>query len=176
MGSVVVISNFKVPLGTPPVLLSYRKGTPSCDRSETAIEPSPFFPTARDSASAGWFVVNIRVVIAYESRLARELVRTIISTHADFEVVGEVQNEADIIPAIEQHQADCLIVEQEELDKRPAICDPVFEKWPRMRVLALASGSERSTLYWFAREIRSASAETCEEGVINALRSKVESC
>ncbi len=102
--------------------------------------------------------------------------RTIVSSHNDFEVVGEVRDESGIVLALEQNQADCLIVEQEELGKRPAICELVFGKWPHMRILAVASGSEQSTLYWAAREIRSVPVETCEEGVVGALRGDVGSC
>jgi DNA-binding NarL/FixJ family response regulator len=121
-------------------------------------------------------VESIRVLIAYESRLLRGLVRTIVSSHNDFEVVGEVQDEARIILALEQNQADFLIVEQAEPGRRPAICEKVFGKWPHMRILAVASGSEQSTLYWAEREIRSVAVETCEEGVVGALRGQVGSC
>jgi DNA-binding NarL/FixJ family response regulator len=120
-------------------------------------------------------VERIRVEIAYESRLARELVRGIVSRHADFEVVGEIQEERGILPAIEHDQPDCLILEQGQSDRRPAICDFVFRRFPHMKILTVASGSEMSTLYWVSTEICSARIETSEEGVLSALRSRVGS-
>lgn len=119
---------------------------------------------------------STRVLIAYESRLARQLVRTIVSRYEDFEVIGEIEDESGILPAIEQNPADFLIVEQEESGQPPAICERVLARWPHMRILAVASGSEKSTLYWVSMEIRSVPVETCEEGVINALRGKIGSC
>jgi len=116
-------------------------------------------------------VERVRVLIAHESRLARELVRAIVSGHADFEVVGEVQDEREISSAIEQNEADCLIIERSETSERPEICDVLFRRWPHMKILAVASGSEDSALYWVSREICAARVETSEEGVLNALRS-----
>jgi DNA-binding NarL/FixJ family response regulator len=116
---------------------------------------------------------KIRVLIAYPGRLDRELIRGVVSRHADLEVVGEAQEEGGILPTIEQRQADCLIIEQEKSGKRPAICDFVFRRSPQMKILAIASGSEQSTLYWTSLEIRSARVETSEEGVLNALRGSV---
>jgi DNA-binding NarL/FixJ family response regulator len=121
-----------------------------------------------------WFVEKIRVLIAYESRLDRELIRAIVVRHADFEVVGEIQDEWAILAAIEQNQADCLILEQGSPGRRPAICDSVFQRAPHMRILTVASGREESTLYWVSAEIHTALIETSEEGVLNALRGKVE--
>ena len=116
---------------------------------------------------------KIRVLIAYQSRLARELVRTIISRQEDLEVVGEIQDEPGVLSAVEQNQADCLIIEQEKLDQRPAIRDAVLRRSPEIKILAVASGTEKSTLYWVTREIRSVPVETSEEGVLDALRGKV---
>jgi DNA-binding NarL/FixJ family response regulator len=119
-----------------------------------------------------WFVEKIRVLIALESRLARDLVRSMVSDQADFEVVGEIQDEPAILAAIEQTKVDSLIITQERSGSRPAICDLVFQKSPQTSVLAIISGSEGSILYWFTTEIRSARIETWES-VLSALRNKV---
>ena len=119
-----------------------------------------------------WYVEKIRVLIALESRLARDLVRSVLSDQADFEVIGEVQNELAVLPAIEQTEAGSLIITQESSGRRPAICDLVFQKSPQSKILAITSGSEGSTLYWFTTEIHSAHLETWK-GVLDALRSKV---
>ncbi len=115
---------------------------------------------------------KIRVLIAYESRLIRELMRGIVSRHADFEVVGEIEEERQILPTIEENRANCLIIEQGKSDLRPAICDSVFRRSPHMKILTVASGSEESMLYWASTEIHSARVETSEEGVLNALRNR----
>lgn len=117
---------------------------------------------------------KVRVLVANRPRLMREVVRTALSRHADIEVVGEIEDELEILPAIERAQADCLIVAQEEFGRRPAICDFVFDKYPRMKILAVAPGSEDSVFYWVFMEIRSTRIETSEEGVINSLRGNLE--
>jgi AmiR/NasT family two-component response regulator len=119
-----------------------------------------------------WFVEKIRVLIALETRFARDLVRSIVSQQADFEVIGEVRDTLEILPAIEQTKPDSLIITQQESDRRPVICDLVFQKAPLTRILALTSGSEESTLYWLTTEIQSARIETWE-GVLESLRNKV---
>ena len=104
----------------------------------------------------------------------REVMRTALSRHADMEVVGEIEDEIEILPALEQTHAECLIIAQEEFGRRPAICDSVFDKFPHMKILAVAPGSDDSVLFWVFMEIRLSRIETSEEGVINALRGHVE--
>ena len=104
----------------------------------------------------------------------REVVRAALSRHADIEVVCEIEDELEILPTIERTQADCLIVAQEELGRRPPICDFVFDKYPRMKILAVAPGRDDSVFYWVFMEIRSSRIETSEEGVINSLRGNLE--
>jgi hypothetical protein len=90
------------------------------------------------------------------------------------EVVGELEDELDILPAIERTQAHCLIIAQEEFGRRPGICDTVFDKYPHIKILAVAPGSDDSVFYWMFMEIRLSRIETSEDGVINALRGKLE--
>jgi hypothetical protein len=104
----------------------------------------------------------------------REVVRAALSRHADIEVVGEIEDELEILPAIERVQVDCLIVAQEEFGRRPPICDFVFDKYPRMKILAVAPGSDDSVFYWVFMEIRSTRIETSEDGVVNSLRGNLE--
>ena len=117
---------------------------------------------------------KVRVLVANRPRLMREAVRTALSRHPDMEVVAEIEDELDILPAIERTQAHCLIVAQEEFAKRPPICDFVFDKYPHMKILAVASGSDDSVFYWVSMEVRLSRIETSEEGVINALRGNLE--
>jgi DNA-binding NarL/FixJ family response regulator len=116
---------------------------------------------------------KVRVLIANRPPLMREVVRTALSRHADIEVVDEIEDELEILPALERSQADCLIIAQEEFGK-PPICDFVFDKYPHMKILAVAPGSGDSVFYWVFMEIRLSRIETSEEGVINALRGNFE--
>ena len=117
---------------------------------------------------------KVRVLVANRPRLMREVVCAALSRHADIEVVGEIEDELEILSAIERTQADCLIVAQEEFGRRPPICDFVFDKYPRTKILAVAPGGDDSVFYWVFMEIRWSRIETSEEGVINALRGNLE--
>jgi hypothetical protein len=90
------------------------------------------------------------------------------------EIAGEIEDELEILPAIERTRAHCLIVSQEEFGRRPAICDNVFDKYPHIKILAVAPGSDDSVFYWVFMEIRSSRIETSEEGVISALRGDLQ--
>ena len=100
--------------------------------------------------------------------------RTALSRHADMEIVGEIEDELEILPALERTQAHCLVIAQEESSRRPAICDEVFDKYPHVKILAVDPGSDDSVFYWMFMEIRLSRIETSEEGVINALRGNLE--
>lgn len=117
-------------------------------------------------------VGKVRVLVANRPRLMRDVVQATLSGQPDIEIVGEIENEPEILPAIEQTHADYLIIAQEEQGSRPSICDFVMEKYPHMKILAVAAGRGDSAFYWVSTEIRSTRIETSEEGVLNALRSK----
>lgn len=114
----------------------------------------------------------IRVVVANQPRLMRELVRETLSDQPDIEIVGEVQNEADIPHVVEEKHPDFLIIALDELAERPHLCDTLLWQFPDMKILALASESNRSIFYWASLDIHSNPVEASEEGILNALRSK----
>lgn len=117
---------------------------------------------------------KIRVLIANRPPLMREVVRAALARHAEIDIAGEVEDELEIIPALARIRIQCLIVTQEEAGRRPAICDEVLEKYPRMKILAVSPGSDDSVFYWMFVEIRLSPIETSEEGVVNALRGHLE--
>lgn len=113
---------------------------------------------------------NIRVLVANRPRLIRELLLATISDQPDIEVVGEVQNEADILGAVEEEQPDFLIVALDNPQSRPAVCDILLEKFPSMKILALAPERNSSVFYWASIDIHSFDVEASEEGILNVLR------
>ena len=113
---------------------------------------------------------NIRVLVANRPRLIRELLLATIADQPDIEVVGEVQNEADILGAVEEEQPDFLIVALDNPLSRPAVCDILLEKFPSMKILAVAPERNSSVFYWASIDIHSFDGEASEEGILNALR------
>ena len=115
---------------------------------------------------------KVRVLVANRPRLMRDLVRTTISDQPDIEIVGEVHGEFEIFEAIEQTKPDFLIIALDDSDARPVICDFVLERFPHMKILALAPDRNSSIYYWAAVEICSNRIEASEDGVLNTLRGK----
>jgi DNA-binding NarL/FixJ family response regulator len=117
---------------------------------------------------------NVRVVVANRPRLMRELVVATIADQSDIEIVGEVQDEADIAKVVEEKQPDFLIVALDRPDERPAICDDLLRQFPGLRILALAPEANNSIFLWASLDIHSDSFEVSEEGILSALRSKTQ--
>jgi chemotaxis response regulator CheB len=113
---------------------------------------------------------NVRVLVANRPRLIRELLLATIADQPDIEVVGEVQNEGDILDAVEQQQPDFLIVALDNPRARPLVCDLLLEKFPNMKILAVAPERNSSVFYWASIDIHSFHVEASEEGILGVLR------
>jgi chemotaxis response regulator CheB len=115
-------------------------------------------------------VRKIRVVVANQPRLMRELILATISEQSDIEVVGEADQEAEIMQLVERTRPDFLIIGSEDREKRPGLCGFLLARYPEMRVLAVAAERDHSVFYWAFGDIRSKTVETSEEGILGALR------
>jgi chemotaxis response regulator CheB len=113
---------------------------------------------------------TIRVLVANRPRLMRDLVLATIAECSDIEVVGDVENEAEIRQHIEKKQPDCLIIALDETDMRPTICDALLREFPELKILALSAGHDSSMLFWAAVKIHSRGVEPSENGMLGALR------
>ncbi len=114
---------------------------------------------------------KIRVLVANQPRLMRDLVRATISDQADIEVLGEVEDDTKIAQAVAETEPDFVIIGLDKPDRRPAICDYLLVHHPLVKVLAVASGHENSVFFW--SDIQSAVIESSEEGILNTIRGKM---
>jgi chemotaxis response regulator CheB len=112
----------------------------------------------------------IRVLVANRPRLMRELVMATISDQPDIEIVGEIQEEADIGSAVERTQPDFLIVTQGRHEDLPDFCDSILRNHPQLRIIAIASDRNSTVFYWASLQVQSHQIEASEAGVLNALR------
>jgi cysteine synthase len=102
----------------------------------------------------------------------RELVLATLSDQPDIEVTGEIQDDSQIVEAVEQALPDFLIVALGDAEERPGICDLLLERHPTMKILAVAPERNTSIFYWATLSIRSNRIETSEQGILNAVRSR----
>jgi len=118
-------------------------------------------------------VEKVRVLVANRPRLMRELVLATNSGQPDIEVVGEIQDKRNIAEVVAALRPDYLIIGLDQSDKRPDICDALLERYPHMKILALASERNSTMFYWATLSIRSNRVETSEDGILNALRGRI---
>jgi DNA-binding NarL/FixJ family response regulator len=117
---------------------------------------------------------SIRVLVANHPRLIRELVMATISDQPDIEIVEVIDQESEIEDRIEKTRPDFLIVALDKSNHLPAICLPLLQKHPQLRVIAIAPDGNNLVFYWTSLRIQSNRIEASEAGVLSALRSKAE--
>lgn len=115
---------------------------------------------------------RVRVLVANQPRLMREMVIATISDQPDIEIVGEVVNEDDLNDVVEQTLPDVLILSLEEPERPLGKSGFLLGRYPRMRILALAPEQNRGVYYWARIDIRNKPVESSEAGVLNAIREK----
>ena len=112
---------------------------------------------------------RIRVLVANQPRLIRELIMATIADQPDIELVGEVGKREDLADAVAQSRPDVLIVAIDE-HENPVQCGFLLGRNPEMRILALAPEKNRALFYWAIVDIRSKPLESSEDGILNAMR------
>ncbi len=118
---------------------------------------------------------RIRVVVAIQPRLMRELVLAIIADEPNIEVVAEVQNEMEIVQVVDGAHPDFLIVSLNESSQRPACCDILLLRYPELRILALAPERNRGMFYYRdSSDIHESEVESSEVGILHAMGCKTQ--
>jgi DNA-binding NarL/FixJ family response regulator len=100
----------------------------------------------------------------------RELVLAVVVDQPDIEVVGEVDDENQLLDAVDESRPDVVILALEEGEQRGALCGFLLGRYPHMKLLALAPEQNSGLFYWASVDIRSKALESSEAGILNALR------
>jgi chemotaxis response regulator CheB len=116
----------------------------------------------------------VRILVANQPRLMRELIRDALAEQPGVEIVGEVHNDLDIPARVKETRPDLVLVALETPGKRPNICDVVLREHPGVRILAIASEENRTICYWASLDIHANEIEASEEGILAAVRSLAE--
>lgn len=115
---------------------------------------------------------RIRVLIAHQPRLMRELISATIEDQPDIELVGEVGQRDDLADVVAQTRPDVLIVPMDDRNKYQARCAFLLGRYPEMKILALAPEKNRALFYWAIVDIRTKPLESSEAGILDAMRQK----
>jgi len=128
------------------------------------------FLRAGDTPTEGAAVRRVRVLVANQPRLMRELVLATIADHLDIEVIGVTEEQASILEIVSRSHPDFVIITLDKSERRPDLCDLLLDRFPHLKVLALAAEQNSSIVYWANQDIFSNRVETSEEGILNTLR------
>ena len=115
---------------------------------------------------------RIRVLIANQPRLMRELISATIADQPDIELVGEVGKQEDLAEAVAETRPDVLIVPMDDQNGYRAQCGFLLGRYPEMKILAIAPEQNRALFYWAIVDIRSKSLESSEAGILDAMRQR----
>src|SRR5258708_6808498 len=91
------------------------------------------------------------------------------------EMVGEEKVVAETPGLVEQTRPDCVIISPEKPGERPNICDALLGLYPDIKILAVTPESNSGFLYSSSSEIHWSCVECSAEGILSALRGKIES-
>jgi chemotaxis response regulator CheB len=119
-------------------------------------------------------VEKIRVLVANHPRLMRELVLATIADQPDIEVIGEIRDDAEIASAVAEAHPDFVIMALGKLDERPVLCTDLMGQFPQLRIVAVAPERNTSMFLWSVINVQSMDIECSEEGILGALRSKLQ--
>ena len=114
----------------------------------------------------------MRVLVANQPKLMREVILAMFADQSDMEIVGEVSDEAQIPDSVNQTSPDLLVIASDESGRRPFICDTVLTAHPELLIIAVSSEQDRSVCYSASIQIRANNIEPTEEGILNAARKK----
>jgi DNA-binding NarL/FixJ family response regulator len=116
---------------------------------------------------------SIRVLVANHPRLMRDSVLTTFADQPDIEIVGEVSDESEIADSVKKTAPNFVVIALDQSGRRPRICDVLLREHPEVHVIAVAQESNQIVCYWASLEIHSNYIEASEEGILNAMRSKL---
>lgn len=105
----------------------------------------------------------------------RELVLETIADQPDIEVVGTVQEQAELADVVEKTRPDYLIIALEQAQDHQAYCGFLLGRYPQMRILAVSAEGGDSICYWVHQDIRRRVVETSQAGLISVLSEAPES-
>ena len=116
---------------------------------------------------------TIRVLVANRPRLMRETILATFADQADVEIVGEVADDSEIIESVNRTRPNFVVIALDQPGSRPRVCDDLLREHPEVRVIAVAPAKNYVVYYWASLDIHSSNIEASEEGMLDALRSKL---
>jgi chemotaxis response regulator CheB len=115
-----------------------------------------------------------RVLVANRPKLMRDVVLAALAGQPGIEIVGELADEAEILTQVRDTRPDLLVIALDETEQRPAICDRVLQEHPKLRIIAVASSTDRTLCFWASFDVHCADIESSSAGILGAVHNTPE--
>jgi DNA-binding NarL/FixJ family response regulator len=112
----------------------------------------------------------IRVVVANQPRMIRELIAMSLVTEEDVEVVTSISDEAKISRVVEEATPDFLIVSLDSRHFGPRAREDILQRHSELQIMALARDGNSFTLFFASDGIRSKTYKGSEAEILDVMR------
>jgi len=111
----------------------------------------------------------VRVVLANRPCALRARLAELLQHQSDIEVAGTGLDPVKLLIAVEDTQADVVVVTLPDSGDMPGICSHLFHEYPQLLILALSSARTRACVYRQAITVEHL-ADTSDAGILSAVR------
>jgi hypothetical protein len=66
-----------------------------------------------------------------------------------------------------------VVIALDQPGRRPRVCEDLLREHPEVRIIAVAPSKNYVVYYWASLDIHSSNIEASEEGMLNAMRTKL---
>jgi len=90
---------------------------------------------------------NIKVLLSSRPKLLSEVIRNLIEHQPDMEVVGEVLDPLQLLPASRQTSVDVVIITPLRANGEPKICQLLLAEHPLLKIVTQSAKGDAAYLY-----------------------------
>jgi DNA-binding NarL/FixJ family response regulator len=112
--------------------------------------------------------MRIRVLLAQMAPMLQEIVKDAVTNEPDVEVVGALATQEQFLPVLERLGVDVLVVAGPRATDAE-VAERVWEKWPHIKVLMIATGGRTAVLHAL-RPHRIVLGDVSPSGLVAAIR------
>ena len=111
----------------------------------------------------------VRVLLANRPEALRISLATLLQQQSDIEVADTVLDLKELLIAVEDTQADVVVLTLPDSGEIPGICSHLLYEYPQLLILALSSARDRACIYRHAITVEPL-ADISDEGILAAVR------
>jgi len=118
-------------------------------------------------------VAPILVLLANLPPTVRDVLGEVFASQADVRVVGDVNDQAEVLLAVGRTAADVVILGMQDAEL-PGIASHLFDQYPHLKILAVSSERRQAFLYELRPQLVSI-GEMDAHGLLHAIRTAIRS-